>query len=137
MMMCRKHPRTRNNFLWTVAIAGMCTLAPSKAFVSPRRPSSLRRSDRLTLGFAKLQEDVQLPSVKQIATSSQYSPESFDPLQLANSTNKNGLEIPLKLQAVEQAANQEKNEQIGLWAARAILLLVAAIWGTNFAVSGC
>jgi len=31
--------------------------------------------------------------------------------------------------------DDDNNQQIGIWAARAILLLVAAIWGTNFAVS--
>lgn len=28
----------------------------------------------------------------------------------------------------------EKNKQLGIWTARGLLLLVAAIWGTNFAV---
>jgi hypothetical protein len=37
-------------------------------------------------------------------------------------------------QHVGDGNKQGNNEEMGIWAARGILLLVAAIWGTNFAV---
>jgi len=43
---------------------------------------------------------------------------TFDPLNLSN----------------QETMGDSNHEELGLWAARGILLLVAAIWGTNFAV---
>ena len=35
---------------------------------------------------------------------------------------------------IVDVSDQHEQGQLGIWAARALLLLVAAIWGTNFAV---
>jgi drug/metabolite transporter (DMT)-like permease len=56
--------------------------------------------------------------------------ESFDPFQLSDDELRpTDVTDQLDLQQ-----SKEKKEEIGIWAARGILLLVAAIWGTNFAV---
>lgn len=36
---------------------------------------------------------------------------------------------------IELDEGESNSQQLGIWAARGLLLLVAAIWGTNFAVS--
>lgn len=54
---------------------------------------------------------------------------SFNPFDLPeNSVDK----INIALHVEEQKTNEEN--KLGIWAARGLLLLVAAIWGTNFAV---
>lgn len=52
-------------------------------------------------------------------------PTAFDPLELA-AQEQAGTNLP--------AQGSDDEPAISLWAARALLLLVAAIWGTNFAV---
>lgn len=53
----------------------------------------------------------------------------FNPFQLAAEVNGN---VNINGQAELQL--EEDKQELGIWAARAILLLVAAIWGTSFAV---
>lgn len=50
--------------------------------------------------------------------------QKFDPLQLSQDSS---MQSPQ-----EEEQQQQQTGEIGLWAARGILLLVAAIWGTNF-----
>ena len=60
-----------------------------------------------------------------------YVDTSFDPLQLAHSSSSGD-----SMAQPELSLPPEEDEQkLSLWAARGILLLVAAVWGTNFAVS--
>ena len=56
---------------------------------------------------------------------------AFDPFQVASDGNQ--LE-PVNLNGVVELKQEQDKQEIGIWAARGILLLVAAIWGTNFAV---
>lgn len=52
----------------------------------------------------------------------------FDPLELAEAANDVGISNHVETKTVEENARRS------LWVARGLLLLVAAIWGTNFAV---
>jgi hypothetical protein len=95
----------------------------------------------------------------QTTTTTDSSPEttqppSFDPLGLSSSSSsslKNGETIITSGEAWSSSSSSSsslehqkvdgtekdgvvKKQEMGLWAARGILLLVAAIWGTNFAV---
>jgi hypothetical protein len=45
----------------------------------------------------------------------------------------NGIQQPQSLQTLEQP-KEPHQQQLNIWAARGLLLFVAAIWGTNFAV---
>eukprot|EP00542_Grammatophora_oceanica_P013912 CAMPEP_0194030630 /NCGR_PEP_ID=MMETSP0009_2-20130614/4038_1 /TAXON_ID=210454 /ORGANISM="Grammatophora oceanica, Strain CCMP 410" /LENGTH=477 /DNA_ID=CAMNT_0038670605 /DNA_START=168 /DNA_END=1601 /DNA_ORIENTATION=- len=53
---------------------------------------------------------------------------SFSPEQFVDS-GAGGIEIT----STNELSEEESNTQIGIWAARGVLLLVAVIWGTNFA----
>ena len=95
---------------------------------------------------------------KQTSTTTDSSPQttqppSFDPLGLSSSSSSSSLKhgetittsgeawssSSLEHQKVDASENDGVvvKQEMGLWAARGILLLVAAIWGTNFAVRTC
>lgn len=56
---------------------------------------------------------------------------AFDPFQVSSDGNQ--LES-VNLNGAGELKQEQDKQELGIWAARAILLLVAAIWGTNFAV---
>jgi len=64
--------------------------------------------------------------------------DADDPVELLPSssittaTTMNGKTTTV--QNVEDEKTQDDNLKLGIWTSRALLLLVAAIWGTNFAV---
>jgi hypothetical protein len=81
----------------------------------------------------------------------QQQQESFDPLGLSSATAPPSLSDGAEIINVgaasasslehhkingnkEEGKQQQQQQEMGIWAARGILLLVAAIWGTNFAV---
>jgi hypothetical protein len=59
------------------------------------------------------------------------SGSAFDPFQVSSDGNQ--LES-VNLDGAGELKEEEDKLKFGIWAARGILLLVAAIWGTNFAV---
>jgi hypothetical protein len=64
--------------------------------------------------------------------SSSESGTAFDPFQVSSDGNQ--LESSVNLNGVAELKQEQDKQEIGIWAARGLLLLVAAIWGTNFAV---
>jgi hypothetical protein len=60
------------------------------------------------------------------------SGSAFDPFQV--SSNEGTQLEPVNLNGAVEQEEKEDKLKVGIWAARGILLLVAAIWGTNFAV---
>jgi hypothetical protein len=106
--------------------------------VQPENQASKTASEELetppeTYRELKLSELV-LPAIKDNKGGSKRVPVSgtaFDPFQVASDVNQ--LEQVNPNGVVELKQEQDKKE-LGIWAARGILLLVAAIWGTNFAV---
>jgi hypothetical protein len=82
------------------------------------------------------------------------SPPPTDPFEADENTDPNLEELPdslalfanngqlaplstPELEVEEVAPSNEASGELGIWMARGILLLVAAIWGTNFAVRDC
>ena len=57
----------------------------------------------------------------------------FDPFQLEKQQTDSSV-TTVNLDLETELQTQEDEQQLGIWAARGLLLLVAAIWGTNFAV---
>jgi hypothetical protein len=56
---------------------------------------------------------------------------SFDPFAFVQSEGTPSASTPT---AAEEVSEQTDEIELSLWASRGILLLVATIWGTNFAV---
>jgi drug/metabolite transporter (DMT)-like permease len=61
------------------------------------------------------------------------SSSSFDPFLLSDSTEITEISTLTDMQIEDLQKSQEKDGGLSIWAARGLLLLVAAIWGTNFA----
>jgi hypothetical protein len=80
----------------------------------------------------KLSELVQFKTNGKSKAASE-SATAFDPFQVSSDGNQ--LE-QVNLNGVVELKQEQDKQEIGIWAARGILLLVAAIWGTNFAVRG-
>lgn len=60
--------------------------------------------------------------------------EMFDPFDFPSTKMMEPVDIASHMILATNKEEQAKNEELGIWAARALLLLVAMIWGTNFAV---
>jgi hypothetical protein len=58
----------------------------------------------------------------------------FDPFNLPRSTDQLDLAAQITDTAKTASSAAADQQELGIWAARGLLLLVAAIWGTNFAV---
>jgi hypothetical protein len=140
--------RTRRNpwVLLSLSMTGIvlvCGGPSSTVFgfvVSPSRPLQQSRGVSLstTRRFLAPQPPVQQDETKHATTSKRVSnavlkePGSlFDPFDLPRSMDQ--LEIATQITNTAKTADSDQQE-LGIWAARGLLLLVAAIWGTNFAV---
>jgi len=65
----------------------------------------------------------------------------FDPLELSSAGEDEDLNSSIQASAIFTTTTEDEptngnGGELGVWAARGLLLLVAAIWGTNFAVRG-
>jgi hypothetical protein len=79
--------------------------------------------------FNNLEMLLQQPS----EISNESAPFRSDLSQVAPATNANGAIMTTDIETRHAPPEQQQSE-LSIWAARGLLLLVAAIWGTNFAV---
>jgi hypothetical protein len=109
MVMIRKKRQ-----LCAVAILVLATasLQSTSAFVAPHRRPTV---NRVSLRMGSLLDEVKTKT-------------RFDPLELSEKTDDHQLELSNN----DNNNNEEDPNQSEIWVARGILLLVAAIWGTNF-----
>jgi len=99
---------------------------------------SSRPSTRL---FDSLKKDSGIVESDDPSTSDRLS-TFFDPFRLSRRSDTSNDKLIINMEGnndpqIEEfmAAAEEDDGKLGIWAARGLLLLVAAIWGTNFAVS--
>jgi hypothetical protein len=141
------------------AVVGLCMalVATATAFVTPRavmtRKQWLNPASQLFMAADKIEKKETTTETSSSSSStksqSQYffanqasktngepkatseSETAFDPFQVSSDGNQ--LE-PVNINGVGELKQEQDKQELGIWAARGILLLVAAIWGTNFAV---
>ena len=99
--------------------------APSTGFLAPPRANSAVASFRRK-PTCVYKSQVNLEEPKQ----EEQTEETFDPFKLSSDNGES-----LTVAESTELQKQEDQKQLSIWAARGVLLLVAAIWGTNFAVS--
>jgi hypothetical protein len=110
--------------------ASKTTVEPEKNGESKAAPESATVQEPETYRELKLSELVQ-PKANVESKAAAESTTAFDPFQVSSDGNQ--LE-QVNLNGVAELKQEQDKQEIGIWAARGILLLVAAIWGTNFAV---
>jgi hypothetical protein len=133
----------------SVAVEGFVLSGP---LTSRRRIQEQQRPFLTTCTIKESRLDVNNKKTKPANSSSNEKQQlsSFDPFGLSSSssnveTSITGLEsfsnaVGAASSSLEHSKQGQtipppaEKEEMGIWAARGILLLVAAIWGTNFAV---
>jgi hypothetical protein len=102
----------------------------TKTNVEPQDQASKTTVEPETYREPKLSELV-LPATNGGSKAVSVSGTAFDPFQVSSDGNQLDSVNP---NGVVELKQEEDKQELGIWAARGILLLVAAIWGTNFAV---
>mmetsp|Transcript_28204 Transcript_28204/g.43398 ORF Transcript_28204/g.43398 Transcript_28204/m.43398 type:complete len:450 (-) Transcript_28204:197-1546(-) len=119
------HERKRRAISVAFAVTmSSCCLA--SAFVVPSRQTVTKESFCRTTSlspFEKLKESVE--------TDIKQQESSFDPLKFFENIN-DSQDSEMIIHSSE-VVSEEDSSQLGIWAARGILLVVAVLWGTNFA----
>lgn len=126
-----RHRVTLQKLAWTIATFWCTANSVSYAFLKPSCPrTSHAAAPRSRCSFSNV------GAVKAEEPLSEVKP-SLDPSDIC-SNNDSSLATPLSGVQLSQSGSQPQKEQhdgkVGIWAARGILLMVAALWGTNFAV---
>ena len=108
----------------------MMMMQSSHSFVT----KSLSRNGRLSGAFPRgVSFRRELEEKSRSTLSSSKMQDLFDSSSSSSSSDSVTATTP-SLNSLQTIQDQEKQGEMSLWAARGILLLVAAIWGTNFAV---
>ena len=126
-----RHRVSLQTLAWT--IASICTEhSVSYAFLTP---ASYPRASHAAAPRGRCSFSI-VRAAKAEEPSSEVKP-SLDPFDIC-SNNDSSLAKPLNGVQLSQPGSQpqkvRQDGEVGIWAARGILLIVAALWGTNFAV---
>lgn len=117
----------KRSSLWKNVVTLLTLASTTTAYIvstSRRTDNSSNRVHsihRLNLTPNKLSND----EPKHLQTSERFTKRISHTLKLSNVNNNNNN---------EPANTEMETKELGIWAARGILLVVAAVWGTNFAV---
>ena len=126
-----RHRVTLQTLAWTITSLWCSAHSVSYALLISSRPrashAAAPRSKRSFSNVAAVKAEEPLSEVK----------PSLDAFDIC-SNNDSSQAIPLSGVQLSQPGSQSQKEKhdgkVGIWAARGILLIVAALWGTNFAV---
>jgi drug/metabolite transporter (DMT)-like permease len=112
--------------LLAVAATSFLLLNDAAAFVPSRQLAhSLKQSSFLSMSSRGPRED---------ETKSDGGVQTYNPVKMAVGQSDSALSPdPDVEELMQQQELQESNKQLGIWAARGLLMFIAILWGTNFA----
>ncbi|KAL7556502.1 hypothetical protein ACA910_009065 [Epithemia clementina (nom. ined.)] len=121
---------------------GFTTVSPAPTRTYRSRNSELRfslqtSSDKIAYKSAKVSDPWLVEETTSTSSSTATTTETYDPLNLADASSygpdAKRMDLASASTAASEATTKENQGELTLWAARGILLIIAALWGTNFA----